>query len=170
MVTALTVEEFAHVIFGMMWVGTSIYVEAVLVPTARDMRSSGAFRGMLPLFGRTSMFQTVSGVFVLLTGVVYLLVKYPISEILAPTGATVTPAVLALIGLVLVIVALANGMVFLKPTAMKIAKSSWPADPAAPVPEAVMGQFRFLARGASINTGIVIVVLLLMVMAGTGGI
>lgn len=172
MVSASTVVEFAHVVFGMMWVGVSIYVEAVLAPLLKETRTVGAFRGFLPLFGRTSLFQTVSGFFVLLTGIVYMLLHYwPLETLVAPIpGVAVVPGVLVLLSLGLVLVALGVGTAFLKPTAMRVAKFPFPADPGAPIPEPVQGLVRTLLRGASLNMAIVVVVLLLMVIAATGGV
>src|SRR3989304_4493688 len=99
MVSASTVVEFAHVVFGMMGGGVSIYGEAVLAPLLKETRTVGAFRGFLPLFGRTSLFQTVSGFFVLLTGIVYMLLHYwPLETLVAPIpGVAVVPGVQGLV-------------------------------------------------------------------------
>ena len=147
-------------------------MEAVLAPLIKEVKTVGAFRGMLPLFGKTSLFQTVSGFFVLLTGIVYMLLHYwPLDTLVAPIpGVAVTPGVLVLLSLVLVLLALVIGFAFLKPTAMRIVKTPFPADPAAPIPQTVQGLLRTLLRGTTVNMALVVVVLLLMVTAATGGI
>jgi len=164
MVSAITFAEFAHVLFGMMWVGVSVYVELVLAPILKKAESAGEFRRLLPVLGKTSMFQSFSGLLVIATGVVYLLLKYPLSAVLA-----VSTGQLVIVSLVLVLVALINGFAFLKPTAMKIVKAAWPDDPGAPIPENVRAYRKKLFAGSLANTMIVVLVLFLMVVAATGG-
>jgi uncharacterized membrane protein len=164
MISEITFAEFAHVLFGMMWVGVSIYIELVLAPILKRTKVVGEYRQLLPIMGKTSAVQLMSGLLVVLTGVVYMLLRYPLDRIL-----TVSSGQLVIVGLVLVLAALTNGMVFLKPTAMKIVKTSWPDDPNAAVPEAVLALQGRLLKGTLVNTAIVVVVLFLMVTAATGG-
>jgi len=169
-VSELTFAEFAHVLFGMMWVGTTIYIEAVLAPILKKAKAAGEYRRLLPVLGKTSAFATMSGLLVLVTGVVYLLLKYPLDRILVvPPGQLISSGLLVLVSLALVVVALVSGFTFLKPTAMKIVKAAWPEDPNAPIPEAVLALQKRLFNGLRVNILIVVVVLFLMVSAATGG-
>ncbi len=164
MVSEITFAKFAHVLFGMMWVGVSIYVELILAPILKRTKAAGEYRRLLPILGKTSMFQMMSGFLVIATGVVYLLLKYDLGTVL-----TISSGQLVIVSLVLVLAALTNGIVFLKPTAMKIVKASWPDDPDAGIPEAVLALQGRLLKGTLVNTAIVVVVLFLMVTAATGG-
>lgn len=164
MISEFTVAEFFHVLFGMMWVGTSIYVELVLAPVVKRAKVVGEYRQLLPIMGRTSAVQMMSGLLVIATGVVYLLLRYDLGAVLA-----ISSGKLIILSLVLVLAALINGIVFLKPTAMKIVKTSWPDDPNAVIPEVVAKLQKKLFTGSLVNTSIVVVVLFLMVVAATGG-
>lgn len=160
MVVEVIAAEFAHVIFGMMWVGTSIYIELILAPILRKAKTAGEFRQLLAILGKTSSFQGMSAILVILTGVAYLLLVYDLGSIL-----TSTPGQLVIVSLILVLVAIVNGFAFLRPVAIKIVRSAWPDDPNAPVPDSVKALERKLLAGSLMSTGIVIVVLLLMVTA-----
>ena len=165
MVNELTVAEFAHVLFGAMWVGAAIYIEAVLLPIQRKAKTGGEFRPLLPVLGKTSGFQAISGLLVLVSGVIYMLLKYqPLGAIL-----TVSSGQLIIVALVLVLGTMVSGFAFLRPTAKKIATTPWPEDPSAPVPESVRHHERRLEMGSLLNTIVVVIVLLLMVIAATGG-
>jgi len=164
MVSGIAFAEFAHVLFGMMWVGVSIYIELVLAPILKRAKAVGEYRRLLPILGKTSMFQMMSGFLVIATGVVYLLLKYDLNAVLANSQGQ-----LVILSLVLVLAALINGIVFLKPTAMKIAKAPWPEDPGAAIPDVVRAHQKRLLTGSLVNTLIVVVVLFLMVVAATGG-
>jgi len=134
----LTAAEFAHVLFGMMWVGTSIYTEVVLAPLLKRFKTTGEVLSFLPLFGRTSAFQMISGIMVIVTGSIYMLLKYqPLDTIL-----TISSGQLVVLGLILVVVALMNGVVFLKPIAGQMQKVAWPKDPSVPIPDRVPPLFR----------------------------
>ncbi len=164
MASAFTVAEFAHVFFGMLWVGVSVYGEAVLFPLVRQARTVGQLRHWLPLAGQTSAFQGVSGILVLVTGLIYLLMKYqPIGDVL-----TTSSGQLMIASLVLVLVAMVIGFGALMPRAKGMAKMAWPKDPAAPIPADIATTLQTLMRGATANTAIVISVLALMVLATTG--
>jgi len=164
MVSGITFAEFAHVLFGMMWVGVSTYIELVLAPILKGAKTAGEYRRMLPILGKTSIFQMISGLLVIATGVVYLLLKYNLNVVLA-----ISPGQLVILSLVLVLVALFNGIVFLKPIAMKIAKAPWPEDPGAAIPDVVREHQKKLFTASFVNTSIIVVVLFLMVVAATGG-
>lgn len=165
MVSSMALAEFAHVLFGMMWVGVSVYIELVLAPILKKAKEAGEFRRLLPILGKTSAFQMLSAILAIVTGFVYLLLLYePLDSILSRSSGQ-----LILVSLALVLAALVNGIVFLKPTAMKIAKASWPEDPTAPIPEEVKTYQRKLSTGSLLNTLIVVAVLFLMVLAATGG-
>jgi putative copper export protein len=105
----------------------------------------------------------MSGLLVIATGAVYLLLIYQPLDLLVTTSS----GKLILAGLTLVLVALVNGIVFLKPTAMKIAKTPWPEDPNAAIPASVGPHLERLLRGSQVNTLLVVVVLFLMVTAAT---
>ncbi|HKZ48937.1 MAG TPA: hypothetical protein VJ397_09165 [Thermoplasmata archaeon] len=166
MASAFTVAEFAHVFFGMLWVGVSVYGEAVLFPLVRQAKTVSQLRHWLPLAGQTSAFQGISGTLVLVTGLIYLVMKYqPLGDIL-----TTSSGLLVIVSLVLVLVALVAGFAVLMPRAKGMAKMEWPKDPAAPIPADIAATLQTLMRGASANTAIVIAVLALMVLAATGGI
>jgi len=164
MVSEITFAEFFHVLFGMLWVGVSVYAELVLVPILKRAKAAGEYRRLLPVLGKTSMFQTMSGLLVIATGVVYLLLRYNLNTVLA-----ISPGQLVILGLVLVVVALINGFVFLKPIAMKIVQAPWPEDPNAAIPDVVLKQQKRLFTGTLVNMLIVVAVLFLMVLAANGG-
>lgn len=164
MVNQYTVAEFAHVLFGMMWVGVSIYIELVLAPMLKKAEKVGDLLRLLPIMGKTSLFQMLSGLLVLATGAVYLLLLFPLDVVL-----TISSGQLVVVGLVLVLVALINGMVFLKPVAGKLIETKWPEDPNAPIPESVVRLRATILAGSVVNTVIVVVVLFLMVAAANGG-
>jgi hypothetical protein len=165
-VSALTAAGFAYVLFVMIWVGTSIYVEAALVPRLRRFKTTGQVLTFLPLFRKTSTFKGISGVLVLVSGAAFLVLKYqPVGKIL--TG---SPGPLSVLALALVLVAEANGFLFLRPVAKKLRAVAWLTDTAAPLPEMVRPLTRKMIQGSTLNTMLVVVVLALLIMAATGGI
>lgn len=152
--------EFAHVLFGMMWVGTSIYIEVVIAPIMRKAKNVGEYRHMLGLLGKTSRFQGISALLVLLTGIVYLLILYPVDAILTQVSGQII-----IVALVLVLATIVSGFAFLSPTAMKIVKTPWPEDSTAPVPDPVRSLEKRLWAGSMASAILVVVVLVLMIVA-----
>lgn len=156
-----------HVLFGVSWVAVMFMNTAFLLP---EIQKAQAMKDM-PLFRsaakRLSMIGMVTGFGTLITGVAYLLIKFGTNGdnlVGDPEPRTIIASMW------LVIAVLVVGMVFMRPTAMKIGKQAAQMDPAAPFPEDFRRLLNRVAILMRVTSAGVFLTLILMVLATQGGI
>ncbi|HEY7588756.1 MAG TPA: hypothetical protein VIB49_08465 [Thermoplasmata archaeon] len=166
MVSYLAAAEFLHVLFGVMWVGTAIYAEAVLFPQMHRAKTVGDLRVWLGIQRRTGQFQSVSSLLTLASGLAYMFLDFG-ADLVAiwadPSG------MLVLISLILVLLAAAISFGWVIPTSVRLGKSPLPAAPGAPIPAQSTALLARIQVGVRVIAAIIVVVLFLMVVAGQGG-
>ena len=166
MVDFLTVVKFLHILAGMAWIGSSLYVELIVLPSLKRMRTTGEFRTLRNVLKRTGPFLGLSGIFTLVTGLSFLFLKYGTDFGVIwslPSGR------LILIALALVVVALVIGFGLLLPTSLKMLRTPLPDNDAADLPQIVRRGVRRIDYGALAATVLIVFVLFLMVVAAAGG-
>lgn len=166
MVSYLAIAEFFHVLFAAMWVGTSVYGEAVAFRIWRRARTVGEMRSWLAILRPTGIFQTVNGILVVITGFIYMFLLWGTD--FAAIWAT-PDGMLVLISLGLVLLALAIGFAIITRTSIRLGRSPMPEDPAASIPAESLALAEKTRRGLTTNTVIIVIVLFLMVVAAYGG-
>ncbi len=166
MVSLLQVAAFFHVLFGVIWVGTSLYIDIAWIRPWRATKTVAELKVWQGVLRPTGPFIGISSLLVILTGLVYMFMKYgtDLGLIWASSSGR-----LVLISLALVLVAFFIGLGVNNRTAMKLVKMPLPDDAEAPIPKEASGLMDSLMKSSMVATIIIVVVLLLMVLGATGG-
>ena len=153
-----TMTKFSHVLMGAAWVGGSLFFEFVVAGYLRRTLTKGDFHTQAGLLRKAGPFLGLTSVLTLITGLAYMVLKYgtDFSAIWALSNGR-----LILISLSLVLVAIGIGFGILLPTSLKVIRATSVDEARGP-----MGK---LLKAGSTNLLVVLVVLFLMIVAGSGG-
>lgn len=166
MVEAIQIVAILHVFFGMLWVGTSVYVDVAWYRPWRAIRTVGDLKVWQSILRPTGPFIGVSAISVIATGFAYMFMKYgtDFGTIWAhPSGR------LILIALGIVIVAFVAAATGTNRLSIRLTRYPSEGNPEEPVPDEVHGLLDRIMQVSGFVTVLVVVVLILMVLAGTGG-
>lgn len=155
-----------HGLIGTLWLGLHGTNILFLVP---DMRKAEKLADvpMLRLMPRLSMTGMVLGILTLVTGVIFMFVKWGTNFGVYssdPEARTVVG------GFVLVLIVLVFGMGFLRPRGMALGKRAAELKPMDPLPEDFKGDMKKLATMLHISGILVALAFVTMILAINGGI
>lgn len=155
-----------HGLIGVFWVGVHFGNEAFLLPSMAKAQKL-ADMPMLRVVPRISMVGTILGFLTLITGFIFLLIRWPIDP-----GAWVSDpeSRMVIIGLGLVLTSLVIGMAVLRPSAKAFGKKAASLNPMEPLPEEMKAGLARLAMFLHISSGLVVGALITMLLAINGGI
>ncbi len=155
-----------HGLIGVFWVGIHFNNEAFLLPSMAKAEKL-ADMPMMRLMPKISIAGMLLGLLTLITGVIFLLIRFPID----PGGWLNDPeARMVIIGLGLVLTTLAIGMGVLRPGAMALGKKAAELKPMDPLPEDFRQGLARISMFLHISSGLVVGTLVLMILAINGGI
>jgi hypothetical protein len=166
--TGLAVAAIFHIMFGALYFGSDIFAEFVLFRGLDHAESVGEVKVFQKLFKRAVPIFILSALGTLLTGLVYLGVKY---RSLDPgyLWGYFPPARLILVALLLFVVLFVIAARVLAPSSKKLIERDFGADLAAPVPPDFKETLAFMGKATHLQTALIVIVIVLMILAANGG-
>ena len=161
----VTVMGIVHGLVGVSWMGIHVTNELFLVPDIAKAEKL-ADVPMLRNMKKISMVGAILGFLTLITGVIFMFVKwgFEFGRYSEPEPRTVV------IALLIVVVVLALGMGFLRPLGMKIGKAASGLKPMDPFPDDFKADLKRIGVFARISSTLVTITFILMIVAINGGI
>jgi uncharacterized membrane protein len=159
--------EFLHVLFGMIWLGGGILMLFVVIRVAEKDGKVGSFKATVEIGKRAGPMFMIVSILVLVTGLVYMGMKYNGYDFGYIAGHPSGRLILIALGLVVFSIVL--GAAGATPMIKKLAALKLPDDPNAPVPADAHAIVRKLKLDGYISIGNVTLVMFLMVAAANGG-
>lgn len=155
-----------HGMIGVFWVGIHFVNEAFLLPSFGKAEKL-ADMPMLRVLPKISIVATILGFLTLISGVIFLLVRFPID----PNGWLAdAESRMVIIGLIMVVTSLGIGMAILRPAAKAFGMKAATLGPMAPLPEEMKKELARVGMFVHISSGLVIGTLVAMLLAINGGI
>lgn len=167
MVAVLQVVAVIHAFFGVLWVGGSLYVDVAWYGVWRATRTTGEVRHWQRILHPTGIFLAVSSILVILTGLVYMFLKYGTDFGLIWASGS---GRLILISLGLVVVALLVSVLGTNRATVRLVRLELPEDDTAPMPREAKSVMERVMRFSAVGTSLIVVILILMILAATGGV
>lgn len=167
MVTTLQVIAAFHVFFGVLWVGASLYIDAAWYRPWKNTNTVGELRLWQRILHPTGPFMGISSLLVIITGFIYMFAKYgtDFGVIWAsPSGR------LVIISLILVLIVFVYSLVVTNRLSTRLVRLELPDDNGGALPGEATRLMGGIMRASIIATAIIVFVLILMVLAATGGV
>lgn len=167
MVNELQIIAVFHAFFGVLWVGTSVYIDVAWYRPWKNTQTAGELRVWQRILRPTGPFAAVSAILVLLTGLIYMFLKYG-----TDFGAiwALGNGRLIIISLVLVIIAIVFAVTVTNRRTIQLERLELPEEDATPLSPEAKRLMDGVMRASAIGTVIIVVVLVLMILAATGGV
>jgi uncharacterized membrane protein len=167
MVTTLQVIAAFHVFFGVLWVGASLYIDVAWYRAWTNTRKVGELRLWQRILHPTGPFLGISTILVIITGLIYMFTKYGIDFGViwaSPSGR------LVFISLIVVLIVFVYSLTVTNRLSTRLVRLDLPDDNEAALPGEARRLMDGVMRASVIGTAIIVVVLVLMVLAATGGV
>ena len=167
MVSLLQTIAVFHVFFGVLWVGTSLYIDVAWYRPWRSTRTVGELKLWQRILRTTGPFAGISAVLVIITGFIYMFTKYGTDFGLIWASAS---GRLVIISIILVAIAFVYSLAITNRLSVRLERTDLPEDATEAVPSEARELMITLMRASAIGTVIIVAVLVLMVLAATGGV
>jgi uncharacterized membrane protein len=167
MVSLLQTIAVFHVFFGVLWVGTSLYIDVAWYRPWKNARTAGDLKVWQGILKTTGPFLAITSLLVLITGLIYMFTKYGTDFGIIWAGQS---SRLVFISLVLVVVAIVFAVFVTNRLSVQLARFELPEESEVPLPSEARDLMDAVMRASAIGTFIIVVVLVLMVLAATGGV
>ncbi len=166
MVTLLQTVAVFHVFFGVLWVGTSVYVDVGWYRLWKNTRTMGELNLWQRILRSSGPFIGISATLVIITGLIYMFTKYGTDFAVIWAGRS---GQLIIISLILVAIAYILSLTLTNRLAGRLISLELPDDAETPISSEAKGLMDGVMRASAIVTLIIVVVLILMILAATGG-
>ncbi len=167
MVTLLQTIAVFHVFFGVLWVGTSVYFDVAWYRLWKNTRTMGEVSVWQQILRVSGPFIGITATLVIITGLIYMFTKYGTDFGVIWAGRS---SQLIIISLILVAIQFTFGLTVTTRRAGRLISLEIPDDAETPISSDARGLMDVVFRDSAIGTIIIVVVLVLMVLAATGGI
>ncbi|MCJ2531651.1 MAG: hypothetical protein LN413_05010 [Candidatus Thermoplasmatota archaeon] len=167
MVTTLQVIAAFHVFFGVLWVGASLYIDVAWYRPWKNTRLVGELKLWQRILHPTGPFLGITSLLVLITGLIYMFTKYGTDFGVIWAGQS---GRLVIISLILVVAAIIFAVTVTNRLSLRLIRMDLPEDPGTPIPSEAKGLMDGVSRASAVGTAIIVIVLILMVLAATGGV
>ncbi|MFQ6012703.1 MAG: hypothetical protein ACE5LS_03555 [Thermoplasmata archaeon] len=167
MVSSLQVIAMFHIFFGVLWVGASLYIDVAWYGPWKNTRTVGELKVWQRILRPTGPFLGIAATLVIITGFIYMFTKYGTDFGVIWAGRS---GRLVIISLILVIIAFVLAVTVTNRLSIRLTRLELPEDAEAPISSEAKGLMDGVMRASAAGTVIIVAVLILMVLAATGGV